>query len=76
MKIIYEWGIPSAGFLIWIVLTLIIVPAFIRYLRKKGDRTLPGRTDGPRSAPFAGSGTPLALSLAGVAPGLVALAAS
>jgi len=39
MKIIYEWGIPSAGFLIWIVLTLIIVPAFIRYLRKKGDRT-------------------------------------
>jgi len=39
MKLLYEWGIPSAGFLVWIVLTLIIVPAFIRRLRKAGDQT-------------------------------------
>jgi len=39
MKFLYEWGIPSAGFLIWIVLTFIIVPAFIRYLRRKADQT-------------------------------------
>ncbi len=38
MKLIYEWGIPAAGFLIWIVLTLIIVPVFTRHLRKKGDQ--------------------------------------
>lgn len=39
MKLVYVWGIPSAAFLIWIVLTLIIVPAFVRHLRKKGDQT-------------------------------------
>jgi len=38
MKLLYEWGIPSAGFFIWIVLTLIVVPAFIRHLRKRGDQ--------------------------------------
>jgi len=38
MKLLYEWGIPSAGFLIWIVLTFIIVPAFVRHLSKKGDQ--------------------------------------
>jgi small-conductance mechanosensitive channel len=39
MKLLYAWGIPSAGFLTWIVLTLIIVPAFVRHLRKKGEQT-------------------------------------
>ncbi len=39
MKLLYEWGIPAAGFLIWIVLTIIIVPAFLRRLKKRGDHT-------------------------------------
>jgi small-conductance mechanosensitive channel len=39
MKLIYEWGIPSAGFLIWIVLTFSIVPALVRSLRKRSDQT-------------------------------------
>ncbi len=39
MKLLYECGIPAAGFFIWIVLTFVIVPTFIRYLRKSGDRT-------------------------------------
>jgi len=38
MKLLYEWGIPSATFFVWIVLTFIIIPAFIRYLRRKGDQ--------------------------------------
>ncbi len=40
MKLLYEWRIPSAGFLIWIVLTLVIVPAFVRHLKKKAE-TIP-----------------------------------
>ena len=39
MKLLYEWGIPSAGFLIWIVFCLVIVPVFMRYLRRKADQT-------------------------------------
>jgi len=39
MKLLYEWGIPAAAFFIWIVLTFIIVPAFMRRLRKKGEQT-------------------------------------
>ncbi len=39
MKLLYEWGIPAAGFLIWIVLTITIVPAFLRRVKKKGDQT-------------------------------------
>jgi hypothetical protein len=39
MKLLYEWGIPSAGFLIWVVLVLIIIPAFVRRLKKRTDRT-------------------------------------
>jgi hypothetical protein len=38
MKLLYEWGIPSAGFLIWIVLSRVIVPVFLRYLNKKTQR--------------------------------------
>jgi len=38
MKLLYQWGIPSAGFFIWIVLTITIVPVFMRRLRKKGDQ--------------------------------------
>ncbi len=37
MKLLYEWGIPAAGFLVWIVLTLTIVSAFMRRFRKKRD---------------------------------------
>ncbi len=39
MKLLYEWGIPAAGFLIWIVLAITLVPAIMRRLRKKGDQT-------------------------------------
>jgi len=51
--------------------------ASVRYTatEKKGARTLLGRTDSSGGAPLAGSGTPLALPLAGVAAGLVTLAA-
>jgi hypothetical protein len=35
MKLLCECGISAAGFFISIALTFIIVPAFIRYLRKK-----------------------------------------
>ncbi len=62
MKYFYEWGIPSAGFFIWIVLTLIIVPVFVRYLKKKSDQTQ--RTfDQILSSVF---GTPLVLFLLGL----------
>jgi hypothetical protein len=40
MKLLYEWGIPAAGFLIWIVLTFAIVPAFMHLLREKEFRRL------------------------------------
>ncbi|HUL38624.1 MAG TPA: hypothetical protein VLW47_13155 [Thermodesulfobacteriota bacterium] len=39
MKLIYEWGIPSAGFLIWIVLSLMVIPTSVRHLRKRADQT-------------------------------------
>jgi len=39
MKLLYEWGIPLAGFLIWIVLTLGIIPASVRHLKKMSDQT-------------------------------------
>lgn len=44
MKLLYEWGIPFIAFLIWIVLTIIIVPAFVRHLKKKADQR--GRASG------------------------------
>ena len=39
MKLLSEWRIPSAGFLIWIVLTMTIIPAFVCRLKKRADRT-------------------------------------
>ena len=39
MKLLYEWGIPSVAFLIWIVLTFLIVPAFVRHLKRKANQT-------------------------------------
>jgi small-conductance mechanosensitive channel len=39
MKLLYEWGIPSSAFLIWIVLVLIIIPVLMRFLKKKAERT-------------------------------------
>jgi hypothetical protein len=39
MKLLYEWGISSVGFLIWIVLSLVIIPIFTRYLSRKADQT-------------------------------------
>ncbi len=39
MKPFYDWAIPSAAYLIWIVLILVVVPRLMRYLKKKADRT-------------------------------------
>ncbi len=39
MKLLYEWGIPLVGFLIWTGITFIVVPAFVRFLKKKADQT-------------------------------------
>jgi small-conductance mechanosensitive channel len=39
MKPFYEWGIPSAAYLIWIFLILIVVPRLVRYLKEKADQT-------------------------------------
>jgi len=39
MKLLYEWGIPAVAFLIWILLILIIVPPFVRRLRKRAEQT-------------------------------------
>jgi len=39
MKPLYEWGIPSIGLFFWIVLTFIIVPFLVRYLKRKAEET-------------------------------------
>jgi small-conductance mechanosensitive channel len=39
MKALYDWIIPSAGYFIWIVLVLLIVPALMRVLKRKAERT-------------------------------------
>ena len=49
MKLIYEWGIPLAGLFIWIVLSLIVIPALVRHLKKRADQT--ERTSGKIFSP-------------------------
>jgi small-conductance mechanosensitive channel len=39
MKLLYEWGIPSSVFLIWIVLVLVVIPFLMRFLKKKAEQT-------------------------------------
>jgi len=39
MKALYDWIIPSVGYLIWIVLVLLIIPALMRFLKRKAEQT-------------------------------------
>jgi small-conductance mechanosensitive channel len=39
MKALYEWGIPSLIFLIWVILILTLIPPIMRHLRKKAEQT-------------------------------------
>ena len=39
MQPFYEWMIPSIGFLIWVVLTVVEVRTFGHFLRKKAEQT-------------------------------------
>jgi small-conductance mechanosensitive channel len=39
MKMIYEWGIPSAAFLIWMILALFAVPALLKRLSRSANET-------------------------------------
>jgi MscS family membrane protein len=39
MKALYGWIIPSVGYFLWIVLVLLIVPALMRILKRKTERT-------------------------------------
>jgi small-conductance mechanosensitive channel len=39
MELFYEWGLPSSAFLIWILLVLILIPAVVRFLKKKAEQT-------------------------------------
>lgn len=35
IKILYTWGIPSAAFFLWLILTFVAVPAFLNRFRKR-----------------------------------------
>jgi len=39
MKTLYEWGIPSLAFLIWLVLIFTVIPPIMRHLKKKAEQT-------------------------------------
>jgi small-conductance mechanosensitive channel len=39
MKVLYDWIIPSVGYFIWIVLVLLIIPALMRFLKRKAEQT-------------------------------------
>jgi small-conductance mechanosensitive channel len=39
MKALYEWGIPSVAFLIWIILVFICIPAIMSFVKGKAERT-------------------------------------
>jgi small-conductance mechanosensitive channel len=39
MKDLISWAIPSAAYLIWIVLAITVIPAFMRYLKRKAEQT-------------------------------------
>jgi len=62
MNALYEWGIPSLAFLIWVVLILVAIPTLMRYLKTKAEQTQRSFDD------ILGSvlGTPLILFLLGI----------
>jgi small-conductance mechanosensitive channel len=39
MRDLTNWAIPSAAYLIWIILAITVIPAFMRYLKRKAERT-------------------------------------
>jgi small-conductance mechanosensitive channel len=39
MKVLYDWIIPSVGYFIWIILVLLIIPALMRFLKRKTEQT-------------------------------------
>jgi small-conductance mechanosensitive channel len=39
MKVLYDWIIPSVGYFIWIVLVLLIIPALMRFLKRRTEQT-------------------------------------
>ncbi len=39
IKILYTWGIPSAAFFLWVILTLVAVPALLRWARKRAVKS-------------------------------------
>jgi small-conductance mechanosensitive channel len=39
MKVLYDWVIPSMGYFIWVVLVLLIIPALMRFLKRKAEQT-------------------------------------
>lgn len=41
IKILYTWGIPSAAFFLWVILTLVAVPALLSRIRKRAAKPEP-----------------------------------
>jgi len=39
MRDLTSWAIPSAAYLIWIILAITVIPVFLRYLKRKAERT-------------------------------------
>jgi small-conductance mechanosensitive channel len=39
MKTLYEWGIPSIAFLLWVLLVLTAIPPMMRHLKRRAERT-------------------------------------
>jgi small-conductance mechanosensitive channel len=39
MKVFYEWGIPSIGFLVWAILLFTVIPPLMRHFKKKAEET-------------------------------------
>ena len=62
MKPFFEWGIPSAAYLLWIIMVLIVIPRLMRYLGQKAGQTT-NRFD---EILVSASTIPLALFLVGI----------
>ena len=39
MKVLYEWAIPSTALLVWIALILVVIPVFLRFLKRKAEQS-------------------------------------
>lgn len=39
MKVLYDWIIPAVGYFIWIVLVLLVIPALMRFLKRKAEQS-------------------------------------